>query len=908
MPRVVSAALVLPIALALVMVLSPVFTGVSSGLGGVPALAVHLDAPGSSVNSVTTSSKSAAILESGEAALAKGEGPARGTPWSCGSGNSPRCGPAAPPSGHDSVAAPASPAPSVSPSANPTAVLSDLNWSNVTGHALDGYSEDPNDSFGASVAYDPLLGDLVMYGGGCNYCYSNQTWLYNGVGWFDDTILQEFLGNGNPPSLIFSSAAWDPQWKGIIVTGGALNLTSLYTDQTWLFNGTWWNETALVNGINSGPDSVHGSMAYDQAAGGLVYVNGCLDEECLLNFSETYFLGPPGTQWVYEGSGPFNPSFGGSMAYLPTDGDLIYYGGETFSFATDALTSWNYTWVMVGDDFDWVNWSLESRGDFFGLPLFYPGGGYGGAMTWDGQINAIVLVDGYSSSAEEAVNQTYIMGANLTWYPEIWFYNDAIIAPPAEYDGMMPSNSSAIAPVLIGGVSTTTGNFMSDMWVLEIPPEPLLVSISPSPADVGAHVEVFVENSVGSGSGPYLNISIYNFLGNYTWYDYYDANFTTYNAVTATFVYAGVSEWLVFSCASDFFDVVGCTVLDTLVIHANVTAAPSAKEVELGTATAFNSSAGLGTYPYSYLWNFGDGSPTVAGSSTDTTHTYAAAGNYTAWLNVSDVGGGYHNTTFKVEVVKDLELTAKTNITRTSLETDVGIPVKFSSDPTGGDQPYVSYAWAFGDTDTAATQDAVHAYATSGTFTASVTVTDSLSYTKEATLTVKVNPTLTGSVTASSLTPYTGATDTFTATPVGGTGPYTYAWTFGDSTTGTGAAPTHSYSTTGTFTVTVVIKDQFNETVTEKLTVTVSSKPSSPLLGGLTSGTGLYVLIAVIVIVVLAIAALAMRRRKKEPSSTPPAPWHEGPPTTGGAGGTPPSSPPPSAGGTPPASPPPGAT
>ena len=35
----------------------------------------------------------------------------------------------------------------------------------------------------------------------------------------------------------------------------------------------------------------------------------------------------------------------------------------------------------------------------------------------------------------------------------------------------------------------------------------------------------------------------------------------------------------------------------------------------------------------------------------------------------------------------------------------------------------------------------------------------------------------------------------------------TYAWDFGDGTTGTGAAPTHAYATLGTFTVTLVTND-----------------------------------------------------------------------------------------------------
>lgn len=48
-----------------------------------------------------------------------------------------------------------------------------------------------------------------------------------------------------------------------------------------------------------------------------------------------------------------------------------------------------------------------------------------------------------------------------------------------------------------------------------------------------------------------------------------------------------------------------------------------------------------------------------------------------------------------------------------------------------------------------------------------------------------------------------------------------YAWTFGDGTTGTGARPNHTYSASGTYTVTLTVKDLVGSAATTTATVTI---------------------------------------------------------------------------------------
>lgn len=62
----------------------------------------------------------------------------------------------------------------------------------------------------------------------------------------------------------------------------------------------------------------------------------------------------------------------------------------------------------------------------------------------------------------------------------------------------------------------------------------------------------------------------------------------------------------------------------------------------------------------------------------------------------------------------------------------------------------------------------------------------------------------------------------FTCSASGGTGPYTFAWTFGDGGTATGARPSHAYAAAGTFEAACTLTDFVSRTATAKVSVTVN--------------------------------------------------------------------------------------
>src|SRR5439155_393212 len=73
-------------------------------------------------------------------------------------------------------------------------------------------------------------------------------------------------------------------------------------------------------------------------------------------------------------------------------------------------------------------------------------------------------------------------------------------------------------------------------------------------------------------------------------------------------------------------------------------------------------------------------------------------------------------------------------------------------------------------------------------------------------------------------------TVTFTATPNSGTGPYTFAWNFGDGATGNGNPATHVYTTPNTYTVGVTTTDSAGASaVKSKPVVVLAAPPPGPV-------------------------------------------------------------------------------
>ena len=79
----------------------------------------------------------------------------------------------------------------------------------------------------------------------------------------------------------------------------------------------------------------------------------------------------------------------------------------------------------------------------------------------------------------------------------------------------------------------------------------------------------------------------------------------------------------------------------------------------------------------------------------------------------------------------------------------------------------------------------------------------------------------------------------FSETIIGGTGPFTFSWTFGDGGTSTAATPNHVYTYNGVFTVTLVVTDSLSAQATSITNVTVTTGFALVATGiGMSEGIG----------------------------------------------------------------------
>ena len=139
-----------------------------------------------------------------------------------------------------------------------------------------------------------------------------------------------------------------------------------------------------------------------------------------------------------------------------------------------------------------------------------------------------------------------------------------------------------------------------------------------------------------------------------------------------------------------------------------------------------------------------------------------------------------------------------------------GASVTFSGAASSDPQTSaLTYAWNFGDNTTGTGVAPSHSYAAVGSYTVSVTATDTLGLSATANTTATIAAQAPAANAGGPYAISVGSPVSFdgsgSSDPQGQT--LTYAWDFGDGTTGNGAQQTHFYPTHGTYTATLTVTD-----------------------------------------------------------------------------------------------------
>src|SRR3989449_123204 len=152
---------------------------------------------------------------------------------------------------------------------------------------------------------------------------------------------------------------------------------------------------------------------------------------------------------------------------------------------------------------------------------------------------------------------------------------------------------------------------------------------------------------------------------------------------------------------------------------------------------------------------------------------------------------------------------------------DVDQSITFACSASGGTPPYV-YAWTLSDGGIGTGPTVTHSFGSPGPYDATCTVTDVLLGIASASKSVVISPlpSVTASVDHNLAAP--GTVLTFSASPSGGDGSFSFEWTFGDGSSGSGAPATHAYTAAGSYQATVTATDGNGGTASSFRSVTIS--------------------------------------------------------------------------------------
>ncbi|HEY6238988.1 MAG TPA: hypothetical protein VIZ68_07385, partial [Thermoplasmata archaeon] len=349
------------------------------------------------------------------------------------------------------------------------------------------------------MAYDPLLGGYVLFGG-CDAgdCWQNQTWVFALGAWHNVTNSLD-----SPAARSYAAMTFDAVAGGDLLFGGygIVNGSFVEYTDTWLYRaGGWINET----GPGPAPSGRIGpSLAFDPdpEENGSVLFGGCLGYAAC---DSTPWIWHPGSGWAAFGVPSWTPpgrEFA-AMAYDPALQALVLFGGYGPGSSVRELAD---TWELSAGTW----WSIDASSP--------PPGRDSAAFGYDSALDAVLLFGGYDSWGGQFFNDTWAFsGAG-------WENLGLAPAPDARSNAAFASGGSSSPPVLFSGFDPIVGAVGNDTWVFEPPvsaavtlagiseasaPRSLVVDVAGGAPPYRATVEFGDGTSADAyGAGPALVVS-----------------------------------------------------------------------------------------------------------------------------------------------------------------------------------------------------------------------------------------------------------------------------------------------------------------------------------------------------------------------------------------------------------------
>lgn len=238
--------------------------------------------------------------------------------------------------------------------------------------------------------------------------------------------------------------------------------------------------------------------------------------------------------------------------------------------------------------------------------------------------------------------------------------------------------------------------------------------------------------------------------------------------------------------------------------------------------------------PTGWTWLFGDGGTAYVQNPV---HTYTTSGSYTVTLIAKNAAGS--DTLTKTGYITALKQAAVPTVSFATNVTGGTTPLSIQFIDTSTNAP-TAWVWSFGDGSTATGPDPVHTYVTDGTYTVTLTATNSA-----GSNTISKTGFITVNRATDPPTAIFKATKTSGGSPLdvqfmdaSTNSPSAWTWSFGDGGTSTLPNPTHTYTAPGSYTVTLTATNsQGSNTVSQSGYITVTaSVPIASFTSNVTSG------------------------------------------------------------------------
>ncbi|HXH19269.1 MAG TPA: PKD domain-containing protein, partial [Chitinophagales bacterium] len=256
-----------------------------------------------------------------------------------------------------------------------------------------------------------------------------------------------------------------------------------------------------------------------------------------------------------------------------------------------------------------------------------------------------------------------------------------------------------------------------------------------------------------------------------------------------------------------------------------------------GEDISFTDQTSLGDAPLvSWRWDFGDGNTST---QSNPTNTYTNPGTYTVVLEVTDANGCEHRKSI-TDMITILASPSADFSAAPNFACSYPATISFSDQSSGS--MISTYLWNFGDGATSSQQNPVHTYATPGSYKVTLKVTNSAGCSNTKTVNgfividdlqadFSVNKTSGCGEVSVNFSDQSSTVSVITD----------WNWDFGDGGTSNVENTTHTYTTPGTYDVTLVVTNNRSckDTIVYDDLITVYAEPAVDFTADKTKGCSL---------------------------------------------------------------------